>query len=490
MDEKILQDKIAIPAGLGILFLGIAGFAFTGNFLFAALPLAFLFILLVGANWKTAYWVLLLLIPVSIDITLMGNSLSTSLPDEPIMWVFLLLFVILLARQPNVLPIWWLKHPLVFIVVLQYLWLLVAVFYSREPLLSIKFLIAKSWFLVSFFILPLFVFTEKKDFRRGFLLMLIPIMATVCIIFVRHAALGFAFYKIEKAIGDIYYNHVDYSSVISMFFPVAVVGLFLTKGKNPVMRGIMLGIVLFLLPAIYLTYARAAVLAVIFAVMVGIAIRMRLANLIMPVFYIAITAFVIYFISNHRFMDLRPNYQRTYMHRDFDDHVMATLRGEDMSSMERVYRWIASIRMSQDEPIKGFGPNAFYYYYKPYAVSSFETYVSRNFEHSTTHNYYLYLLVEQGWPAMILYAILVMVVFAMAQRTYWRFRGRDRFYMYCTLGLAMMFGAGFVNNFFSDLIETHKVGALFYLSIALIVILDKKSRDMVKAEQDSTPTLQ
>lgn len=484
MEEKILQDKVALSVGLGILFLGLMGAIYTGNYLIAALPVAFLFVLALGANWKTVYWCLLLLIPVSIDVELIGKSLSTSLPDEPIMWAFLLLFLILLARQPNVLPQWWLRHPLVFITAIQLIWLVVAVCYSREPVLSLKFLAAKSWFLVSFFILPLFVFTEKKDFKKGFLLMLITIVATACVIFARHAALGFAFYKVEKAIGDIYYNHVDYSSVISMFFPLVFVGFMLTKDTNPIIRGVMLGILIFLLPAIYFTFARAAALAVVFAIVVGIAIRLRLANLMMPVFYVAITAFVLYFSMNHRYMNLRPNYQRTYMHRDFDDHIMATFRGEDMSSMERIYRWIASIRMSADEPVKGFGPNTFYYYYKPYAVSSFETYVSRNFEHSTTHNYYLYLLVEQGWPAMILYIILVPAVFAVAQRTYHRFRKRDRFYAYCTLGLAMMFGAGFINNFFSDLIETHKVGSLFYLSIALLVILDKKSRDMAAASPE------
>ena len=41
----------------------------------------------------------------------------------------------------------------------------------------------------------------------------------------------------------------------------------------------------------------------------------------------------------------------------------------------------------------------------------------------------------------------------------------------------MMFAAGFVNNFFSELLETHKVGCLFFISISLLVILDKKSKD-------------
>ena len=76
---------------------------------------------------------------------------------------------------------------------------------------------------------------------------------------------------------------------------------------------------------------------------------------------------------------------------------------------------------------------------------------------------------------MILYALLIIIVFAQAQRTYHRFD--DKFYKNCTLGLVMTFAASFVNNFFSELIETHKVGSLFYLSLSLLVILDIKSRE-------------
>ena len=179
--------------------------------------------------------------------------------------------------------------------------------------------------------------------------------------------------------------------------------------------------------------------------------------------------------NNNTYLDHTPDFQKTYMRRTFTDHVIATFKGQDMSSMERIYRWVAGVRMSHDHPIVGVGPNAFYYYYKPYAVSSFRTYVSRNFEQSTTHNYFLYMLVEQGWPAMILYAILLYVFFAQAQKVYFRFK--DRFYKLVTMGIAMVFAAGFVNNFFSELLETHKVGCLFFISISLLVILDKKSKD-------------
>lgn len=88
------------------------------------------------------------------------------------------------------------------------------------------------------------------------------------------------------------------------------------------------------------------------------------------------------------------------------------------------------------------------------------------------------MLAEQGIPAMLLYALLVIIVFAQAQKTYHRFT--DPFYKACTLGIAMVFAACFVNNFFSELIETHKVGALFYLSLSILVILTQKSKALAE----------
>ena len=469
------HDKIGRSLSLAILFVSIALFAFTGYYLLLALPFGYLFFLLAGANWKAIYWIFLFSIPVSVHLSL-GDTLSTSVPDEPIMWFFLLMFGLMWANNPRVLPEWWLRHPLVALVVIQYVWLIVAVVFSKELFISIKFLLAKTWFLTSFFILPVLIFREKKDYKKAFLVFLIPLFATMAFIFLKHWAIGFNFRKVEKSIGMLYYNHVEYSTVMSMVFPVACMAFPLTKGKPLWVRVLLLLVILFFLPAVYFTYARAAYLAIVFAFGIYVTIRLRLVNFVMPVFYGLIALMLVYMIQGNKFISFRPTYQKTYMHKTWTDHIVATFRGEDMSSMERLYRWIAGVRMSNDRPVTGYGPNAFYYHYKPYAVSSFRTYVSRNPEHSTTHNYFLLMLVEQGWPAMILYAILVMVVFAQAQKTYHRFN--DRFYKKVTLAVAMMFAAGFINNFFSELLETHKVGALFYLSIALLVILDRKSKEL------------
>ncbi|MBC7553255.1 MAG: O-antigen ligase family protein [Taibaiella sp.] len=486
----LTKDKWFGVAAFSVLFITVILWGYTGNYMVLAAPVAFLFFTLAGVNWKTAYWIFLATIPPSIQINFAGDSMSITLPDQPLMWVLLIVFIIIWARNPLILPRWWWKDKIVFIAVLQFFWLIVSVAFSKVLFFSLKFLLAKSWLMVCYFILPLFIFTEKKDFIRGFKLMMIPMLLTVIIILVHHAALGFRFNKVQMSLEflgqSLYYNHVDYSSVTSMLFPLLLIAFHLTKGRNPLIRGGIIGIILIFIAGIIFAQTRAAYLAVFFGIVVGIFIRFRLVNIIMPAFYGLLLLMLVYMIPNNRFMEFRPDYNSTYMHKDFAAHMIATIRGKDMSSMERVYRWIAAIRMSKANPFTGVGPRGFYYYYKPYAVTSFRTYVSRNPEQSTTHNYYLYMLVEQGWPAMLLYALLIPAIFAKAQRVYHRFK--DRFYRAVTVGLAMTIAAGFINNFFSELIETHKVGALFYLPVALLIILDKKSRDMEHKETaDNAP---
>lgn len=475
--QRVLQHKNFLQTAGAVFVLGvIAAFALTGQYLLLLLPFGTLLVALLLLNWKTAWWIFLFSVPVSMQLNFLGGALSTSLPDEPFMWLLLLTFVVLFAARPNILPEWWWRNSLVFIIVLQFLWLIVAVCFSQMQFISLKFLLAKTWFLVAFFIFPSLIFREKKDFKRGFLLFLIPLLISMCAVLVRHATMGFAYLKINKAIGLIYFNRVDYSTVMSMFFPVLIAAVPLTKGMRLWWRVALIFIILFFLPAIYLTFARGAMMAVVFSLLMGLAIRMRLARFAMPLFYGLIALAMVYMVRQNKYIDYRPDFEHTYTHFTFADHLVATFRGEDMSSMERLYRWIAAVRMSKDKPLTGYGPNAFYYYYKPYAVTSFKTYVSRNEEHSTTHNYFLYMLVEQGWPAMLLYALLLAVFFIQAEKTYHRFK--DRFYRHCTLAIAMMFAAGFINNFFSELLETHKVGALFYISIALMVVLTHKSREL------------
>jgi O-antigen ligase len=475
-----------IVAGAALLLLCIALFAYTSNFIFLAIPFVLTGLIWLFFDWKSFYWFFLFCIPLSAEVKL--GSFATTVPDEPMMWLFVPMLVLVILYNYKRVPDWFLKHPLTLIIFLQFVWLTVAVIFSQNHFLSFKFLAAKIWFLSSYIILPVLIIRKKSDIIKAFLLFVIPALLHAVVAFVWHFFLDFDYWSSNEVVRPFYVNHVDHATVLSMLFPLMLVAYQLTKGKKW-QRRLCLAALIFLIPAIYVTGARAAMLGVIFALIVAFAIRKKLVNFIMPAFFIFIASMVFYLSHDSNFVKYRPNMKYTYTQRTFGDLMIATFKGTDMSSMERFYRWIAASRMSKDHPIVGVGPNNFYDHYKAYASTIFKTWVWRNPEKSTTHNYFLLMLVEQGWPAMILYGVLVIMVLATAQRLY--HKARDPFYKKVVMALIMMFAAGFINNFFSELLESHKIGALFFLAITLLIIVDhlvtKQNEELLKNGEPTLP---
>ena len=151
----------------------------------------------------------------------------------------------------------------------------------------------------------------------------------------------------------------------------------------------------------------------------------------------------------------------------------ATYAGKDVSTAERFYRWVAGVRMVGDRPLTGFGPSSFYSSYRTYTIPAYKTWVSNNPERSTVHNYFLLTAAEQGLPGLIIFLLLFGGILFYAERIY--HRSSDRWMKQVAAGIgvvAVMLG---VVNFWSDLIETDKIGSLFFLIIALLVLLEHQS---------------
>lgn len=474
-----LQFRFLIVLGI-LCTLGMGLYIYTGLIATLAFPL-----LGIAAYWlftdiKSFYWLFILSIPFSVQIYLAGGSLSTSLPDEPIMWVFVGVTGLLWAHNKNLLPKWYVNHPLFVIILLQFIWLVVSVIYSTDHFYSVKFLLAKIWFLNAFIIFPAWVISKPKDLKRMVALFVIPVVLHSFVVIVWHYFEDFGFQASNKVVKPFYYNHVDYSTILSCVFPI-LIGAFLYKKDQKLRRWVLLGLILFMLPAIYFASARAAILGVVFALVVWAGLKYKFTKWLMPIGFVAITFIMSLMIHNENYLSLRPDKHENATQETFIDAVTGMFSGKDMSSMERIYRWIASVRMAPEKPIVGVGPNNFYDHYKNYTVTSFETWVSENPERSTTHNYFLFLLVEQGFPAMILYAVFLIVFFARCQKLYHLTKRRD--YQIYVMVITMVMAANFVNNFFSELIETHKVGAVFYLSIASLIIVDRWIKQEIEGEK-------
>jgi O-antigen ligase len=180
---------------------------------------------------------------------------------------------------------------------------------------------------------------------------------------------------------------------------------------------------------------------------------------------------------NNKYIDYRPDFNKTIFHTDFAQHMTATYRFRDLSTAERFYRWIAAIRLSDDHQLTGVGPNNFYNSYKPYAVSAYKTWVSNNKDHSTVHNYFLLLLCEQGIPGLLIFIALLFAGFYYAQKIY--HNATDPVFKTTAITLGAILGIITTVNFLSDLIETDKIGSLFFIGLGMLVWMDCRVKKTV-----------
>jgi O-antigen ligase len=187
-------------------------------------------------------------------------------------------------------------------------------------------------------------------------------------------------------------------------------------------------------------------------------------------------AAVFWLRSNDRFLHYANDYRTTIFHTNFEEHLIATYKLKDMSTAERFYRWVAGVRMIKDGWRTGFGPNTFYENYKSYALPAFKTWVSKNEERSTLHNYFLLQLVEQGVIGLLLFLSLIAAMLWYVQTIYRR--TSDRFWKVTMAATASIIIMLCVINFLSDMIETDKVGSVFYLCVAVIIVADRKTRSL------------
>jgi O-antigen ligase len=417
------------------------------EYYFIAIPFA---ALLFYAGWGSINLVFLLLmfsLPFSIEYQF-SESLGTDFPDEFLMIFVSVLVVCHAIYRPQILDkmIW--RHPLIVLLLLSVVWAIVSVLFSTQPLVSIKFLLAKGWYIGAFVLAPLIVFREKQMIHKAVTIATIAMIIVTIIVLFRHAFDGFTFATINDALHPFFRNHVNYSAMLVCFIPV--VFLFARTVRSKPEKVIAGCILVILLAALFLSYARGAWLALLVGIVTAWLIRKRLLVLTYITVIILLIGSLFWIKHNDRYLQYAHDYKTTIWHENFKEHLKATYELKDASTAER-----------------------FYYNYKPYAIPAYRTWVSDNKEHSTIHNYFLLVTIEQGVPGLIFFLLLTTAMLYYAQSLY--HRAGDIFYKRLALVTGVVSMMILTVNFLSDLIETDKVGSLFFLCMALLVITDNKT---------------
>lgn len=455
-----------------IILISLAVSIYSENYYLLLIPSGILFLYLSLINIKFIYFLLLITIPLSIEIQL-PNGFATDFPTELLTGGLMILFIALVLAKPQIFDIDFLKNPLFFLVVIHYAWILITSIFSEDAYVSFKFFLAKTWYLTTFLFVTAIIIKRVEDFKIAFWCLLIPLFFTMVYTLVNHAKTGFTFQTVNTPMLPFFRNHVNYACSIAQMIPLSVLAVSWYR-KRTLKRRFLIISILLMLVAVYFSYTRSAWLSLLAAAMVIAVIRFKLMKPAVIVAFAGSICFFIYMGINNHYLTHAPDYETTVYHTDLSQHLESTFEGKDISSAERIYRWVAGIRMWMEHPVMGFGPGNFNNFYKAFTVSSFRTYVSDNPERSSIHNYFLLVLTEQGLIGMIIFVALTVVIFINGERIYFQtvVKEERRYVLALLLCLVIIY----VNTFLSDLLETAKIGSLYFICIALLINQDIRNK--------------
>jgi O-antigen ligase len=472
----LVANRLGVFIFSALLLLATAASAYFSEPYILFIPVAALLTFVLVQQPRYLLYLLIISIPWSIEYKF-PNGFGTDLPDEPLMLLLALASVIIIVSRRS-LSKW---PPLLVLIVLEFLWMVFTVITSTHIGFSIKYFLAKSWYLLAFVVAPVYLFKKVQTVKVSAILLLASMSIAVIVSLVRHSTYGFSFAEVNTALDPFFRNHVNYGALLVVMIPIAfALKRFVAKRKY-----LVNGLLLLLVAAVYLSYSRGAWLALLVGALSYWLLMKKKLVLVFGSLIVLCIAFVLFMNSSDRYIKYAPDYRTTIFHKNFNEHLIATYRLKDVSTEERFYRWIAGVRMIENKWETGYGPTTFYENYKSYAIPIFKTWVSDNKEHSTVHNYFLLLLIEQGIPGLCLFLLLFALAFRYAENIY--HSTSDPSWKTIIAAVAVMLSMICTVNFLSDLIETDKIGSVFYLCIAVLIVADRNTR---KSSLNSAPDIE
>lgn len=438
-------------------------------YLFNLIPAGILIVLLAIFDIEKIMYLMVFSTPIAISLKELGmhNGFDLSLPSEPLMiGVTLLYFLNEVSNGVTNKQV--LKHPVTIIIFIQLGWMFITMLFSELPVISIKYITARIWFLTSCYFLCTQFFKHQTSMVKHILFYSVALAIVAVITTVKHAAYGFDEKTADWIVSPFYNDHTAYGAALAMFIPL-MVGLLLMKNISTKYKILCLSLLSIFLISIVISYARAGWLSLV--VSLGVLTTLLLGIKFRTIIFTIVSGVVLFLaFQSEILMILGRN--NTSSDGDFMANIESmTNISTDVSNVERLNRWSCAIRMFQEKPFLGFGPGTYQFLYAPYQKSSQKTVISTNFGNKgNAHSEYLGPLSEQGLVGALIVVALVLAVMFLGYRLVYTVKDRSlKVFTICVLmGVSTYFVHGFLNNF----LDTDKASIPFWGFLAMLVCID------------------
>ena len=470
----VIPDPSPFSGGTAAVILGFGALLFWAvsqeAYGVAALPLVFGIVALALSRRDLLLLGLVATVPLSLNLEQLEiGGVGLYLPTEPILFGLLLLF--LLDRLRGIgMDVDIERHPISRWLQVMFLWLIVTTLLSWDPIVSLKFTIARAWFVVGFFFLLAPMLRQRERQEHFVLLYLLPLLAVIIYTVVRHAGYGFEKQAGHWVMDPFFKDHTSYGAVLAMFwFPLLAL---LIKPNRQAIGKLGLGVAFVVLTlGLILSFTRAAWVSLAAAAALGLLMRLgvKLRTLIVA----AVLAAALLLLSwDQLLISLERNDQDSSD--DLTEHVESISNGSSAASnLERINRWSCALSLWSERPLTGWGPGTYQFVYAPHQRSEHRTIIStNNADRGNAHSEYLGPLAEQGIPGTLIILGILLATCNMGFRTYRALRERDRWRAYWAMSVYLGLMTYFIHGVLNNYLDTDKASAPFWGFLAILVVMD------------------
>jgi putative inorganic carbon (hco3(-)) transporter len=434
------------------------------------LPVFVFIIFLALIRLDILFYIIVFLTPLSIPLIeyIPSSPIDFYIPTEPLLFGVMIVFIFKLVKNGD-LDRRVINHPVTYAILFNVFWIFVTSLTSSMPLVSIKFMLARIWFLITFYFLAIFVFRDPQNIRKYIWCYALPMMGVVIYTIYRH--LGYGLYNKEASnfvMSPFFRDHTSYGAILAMLF-FAVGGVVLHRGTNIIIRFFLWGGFAILVAGLILSYTRAAWLSVIGALGLMLLILFKVKFR-----YIAFgSILIILFVVGQR-VEIIQKLERNRQDRSADlaEQVKSISNiSTDDSNLERLNRWTSALRMFKERPIFGWGPGTYMFRYAPFQLSSKKTLISTDFGNKgNAHSEYIGPLAESGILGSLSFIMIAVLSLITGLRVYKNIEDKllKQLVLALLLGYITYLGHGILNNF----LDTDKASSLFWGFIAVFVSLE------------------
>lgn len=449
-------------------------------------PLA-LFVLYVAIfHLQNLFFLLAFSTPLAVSLKELGltQGPDLSLPTEPLMAGIMLLYILNSLVQP-IGDKRFFNHPASKLVLLQIAWMLITCLTSTEIVISLKYIVARLWFVFSCYILVHHLFANKKHIIAFVYAYSFALLIVVGYTLVIHSRFNFNDKAADWVVSPFYNDHTAYGAALAMFIPVVFSFLFI-KSIPRFLRMAALALFLIFILAIVLSFARAGWLSLVVAlgVLATLLLKIKFRTIILTI----VSLLAVFFVFQTEIL-LVLGKNDADSEGGFENNIQSVSNiSTDASNRERLNRWSCAIRMWEDKPVLGWGPGTYMFKYAPYQLSHQLTIISTNFgTNGNAHSEYLGPLAEQGLPGMLLMLVMLFYVTARGYSLIYELREKEDRVLCIAIFLGLI--TYFVHGFFNNFLDTDKLSLPFWAFLGALVCFDlyyPKKENTKAAPQNST----